>query len=580
MLAKVASSLHKPNQQSVVRASVAARFLAPVKLKAISGFGPKAEEQAEEKGLLTVGDVQRLAPLQLARMFPSDKFAAYLADIAAGVDETPVLVHAAPKSIGQSKRQRTFNTAQRVALLAWLCEKLMERVLEDEREYSRRATVFTFSWITTTDWTSISRRAALPPHRGESRSDGLPLHAEMLDLATRMCKAHLPDSLALRCLAVSVSNFVPLQGGKRIEGYFTAAAAGSSNSAAHSAAVEANAPSQAAAAPSQPRSHSGSISSFFSLPPSPSSTSPPSVAKASATPPQGQHTPSPAPVAVSGAATSTGAASVSASSHDDSEMPALEEAPLAAPLHLLDDMAGVSRLRREEQLRDAQALDAADALAAGVLPLPLPPMDVPPPSQEERDEIEALFGGSQPVHPAADAPTLASTDGTASAMEVEQSPAVEVCNECGQSVAASAWLEHSDCHFAARVQAEVREQDRRQREREQQQQAAAAAANAQRSGAKRKAKSPAAAPASMSLTRFLVAQPASAPPACAAAPSTESSPSPPPASSSRGGATASLPGASKRAQATQPGAAAAVNANPTLKIFFGQAAQPQQPPAS
>jgi nucleotidyltransferase/DNA polymerase involved in DNA repair len=585
MLAKLASSLNKPNQQSVVRASVAQSFLAPLKLKAVSGFGPKAEEQAEEKGLVTVGDVQRLSPQALARMFPgSDKFAAYLADIAAGVDDTPVLVHAAPKSIGQSKRQRTFNTAQRLSLLDWLCSKLMERVFDDEREYSRRATGFTFSWITTNDWTSISRRAPLPPHKGERRSDGLPVHHEMLELASRMCRTYLPDTLALRCLAVSVSNFVPLQGGKRLEAFFGAATTAANNNNNNSAAASTSsstAPSTATASQSlkdRASTSSPSIAAFFSLPPSaPSSATPPASAPVPAPTPS----PSLAPLAAA-QVPAVSSAAVMNGEEDEDMMPLLEHAPPApasVALHLLDNMAGVVRARREQRDREERAMDAADAAAAGVVAVPAPTAEADAElSQQEKDEIEALFGGSQPTFVAVDAPTFASEDSgaaTAAAASASEQQQPHVCSECGQTVqAGAAWVEHTDRHFAARFQAELREQDRRLREKEQQAAATAAAATAaaangtQRSGGKRKMKSSAAsspaAAGNMSLTRFLVAQ----------QPSSEGSSG----AAAIGGGGGAHVAPSKRVHATAPVThAPAANANQSLKRFFSQPPPPAPP---
>ena len=50
MLAKLVSSMYKPNQQSILRPAAAPAFLSPISLAKISGFGPKSQEHVESLG--------------------------------------------------------------------------------------------------------------------------------------------------------------------------------------------------------------------------------------------------------------------------------------------------------------------------------------------------------------------------------------------------------------------------------------------------------------------------------------------------------------------------------------------------
>ena len=540
MLAKLCSSLNKPNQQSVCRASIAEAFLRPIKLAAISGFGPKAEEQAEERGLVYVGDVQKLSLAALTKLFPSaggDKFANYLCEIARGIDDTPVLVHAAPKSIGQSKRQKTQTHEQRFALLGWLCQKLMDRVIEDEKEFMRRATVLTFSWITAGDWTSISRRTALPPYK-EHRTDGLPVHTEMLEASIRMCKQHLSPTASLRCLAVSVSQFVPLQGGKGIEGYFASApasaAAGVEAQSVFSQAMSTQPPSRSAAAASTP------LAGFFGCAASAArSASSHSPAKPAAVLP---------PAASSSLLSPTRSAPVSAaaaSSLESDLMPLLEVAPSALAGSLLAGMSARSRDASEKMTAHNLAEESMAATAEDTAM-----------AAQDQDEIELLFGGSQPnksgAADAAPAPSAASSASpAASAATSSAADALQLCPDCGQSIPSRLMVEHSDHHFAVQFQAQIREADRKQREAAQlaQAQAAAAVQASGGSGSKRKKASASSAAASGGgLDRFMVALPAASDSAAAAAASPHKA-------------------ASSCAQSKSRSSASAAS-TPTLKSFF------------
>lgn len=223
MLAKVASSLHKPNQQSVVRPIVAARFFAPIRLKTISGLGPKSlariEQVAEQLQIpmSVVGDLQRVSYAQLVERFRGDAaFARWLFEIACGHDDTPVEATGPPHSIGQSKRQRTFNREQKKSLLHWLATHLYERIVEDEHEYDRWPTTFVLSYIGTSSWSALSRRIPMPKLKPQSNTV-----TWMYEHGCRLLEEKVPENQALRCLSLTVTNFKPNSKTKDLHTYFT-----------------------------------------------------------------------------------------------------------------------------------------------------------------------------------------------------------------------------------------------------------------------------------------------------------------------------------------------------------------------
>lgn len=468
MLAKLASSLNKPNQQSVVRWSIAPRFLRDIKLKSISGFGPVARDEAAELGLVTVGDVQRQSPQVLFKKY-SDKFATYLLEIAQAIDETPVIEHSAPKSIGQSKQQRTANMEERIILLQWLCEKLMDRILDDQHEFSRRPTSFTFSWVTSsTGWCYTSRRCSLPPYK-EFRKDSIPVYQEMLDTSIRMCKIHIPQNAQVRCLAIGVSQFVPIQTGKGIAGYFNNGITTTNDANNDTATDTSMTPattqqtSTATATRSPPVASSSPIDSFF-LP-------------------------------------STGIVDLSG------DPPNLESAHPDSTVRIVD--------------RPEDAHAEKDRFADGAHPDHF--FDEP---NDDSDEIEAMFGqtgghrrGDESI-PAAPVTSIADTrthhphtDSTdSSSLTAASSIDLTVCPRCSQSIPSHAFAEHADFHFASELQQQLRHEDRIRREHEQQQAAATQQNTSATSSHKRRKATTthaaaAATPASsaMSIDRFMVA---------------------------------------------------------------------------
>ncbi len=215
MLAKLASSHNKPNQQSIVRRSIARDFISPFKLSKVSGFGPKANERVLAAGVVTVSQVQARTYASLVLEF-GEKFGSWLYSIGQAEDETPVEVTGPPKSIGQSKRQKTQTEDERLNLLYWLASKLYERIEEDEREYHRFPTTLALGFIFMGTWDIQSRRQQLVYLRG--KTDPVQL---MYEMAIQLLKDNVPAGVPLRCLSLTVSNFVPLPGAKAISSYFS-----------------------------------------------------------------------------------------------------------------------------------------------------------------------------------------------------------------------------------------------------------------------------------------------------------------------------------------------------------------------
>lgn len=98
LVAKIASDMQKPGGVTPVTPGTEAAFLAPLPARRIPGVGPKTEERLVDMGVTTCGDLATLAPAALADAF--GVWGPRLAQLASGIDDTPVSSEWARKSLG------------------------------------------------------------------------------------------------------------------------------------------------------------------------------------------------------------------------------------------------------------------------------------------------------------------------------------------------------------------------------------------------------------------------------------------------------------------------------------------------
>jgi DNA polymerase-4 len=128
LLAKIASELQKPDGLTVLTHADLANRIWPLPARKINGIGPRASAKLEGLGIRTIGELAQASLDTLIEQF-GQRYARWLADVAHGRDERPVVTEREPKSVS---RETTFERdldAQRDrdalsrTLLA-LCERL------------------------------------------------------------------------------------------------------------------------------------------------------------------------------------------------------------------------------------------------------------------------------------------------------------------------------------------------------------------------------------------------------------------------------------------------------------------------
>jgi len=128
LLAKLASELEKPDGLTVLTHADLATRIWPLPARRINGVGPRASTKLEALGIRTIGQLAQAQVDTLIEHF-GERYGRWLADVAHGRDERPVVTAREPKSVS---REITFERdldphGDRDALsqtLLALCERL------------------------------------------------------------------------------------------------------------------------------------------------------------------------------------------------------------------------------------------------------------------------------------------------------------------------------------------------------------------------------------------------------------------------------------------------------------------------
>lgn len=157
-VAKMASTLSKPDGLLIVPADRTQEFLDPKPVRAIWGIGPKAAEALESRAIRTIADVRSTPPHVLERVV-GPAGAARLAQLARGIDARQVETTRTEKSIGH---EETFETdVADVELLRAELLRLSDRVAARLRRAGFEASGVAIK-VRFSDFSTITRSATLP----------------------------------------------------------------------------------------------------------------------------------------------------------------------------------------------------------------------------------------------------------------------------------------------------------------------------------------------------------------------------------------------------------------------------------
>lgn len=229
LLAKLISGLHKPDDQTVLPASHAARVVEPLPVRALPGVGHGLEKELTSRGVSTASDLRRVPRGDVCEWLGA-RVGGKVYDAAWGVDREEVREKPAPSSVTCEDSFRSCTSWDSVdKVLRVIAPDLVARMdeeHEDEVERSiaqgaivpngRDARTLTVRWrdrggITSptaeTKWARSSSSTAMPKDATDRRLDTVRRADAVRSAATSVLRSELNRGFDLRLLNVGATNF-------------------------------------------------------------------------------------------------------------------------------------------------------------------------------------------------------------------------------------------------------------------------------------------------------------------------------------------------------------------------------------
>ncbi|XP_029164365.1 DNA polymerase iota [Nylanderia fulva] len=188
LLAKLAGSLNKPNQQTLVFPCSGPMLLSAIgSASKIPGVGQKTTELLLSNNIKTVDDLRKISLENLELKIGVD-LARRLKDNAEGIDETAVKPSGKKQSIGLEDGFKSVSLVAEVeSRLGALLRRLTELAMEDGRiPIAMRITVRKHDLNKPTSGKRETRQCALPKHLLPSTKTGVYDHSKMLTLSMKL----------------------------------------------------------------------------------------------------------------------------------------------------------------------------------------------------------------------------------------------------------------------------------------------------------------------------------------------------------------------------------------------------------
>ena len=226
MCAKLASGLHKPDDQTVLPRVETASTVAPLPLRALPGVGWATERALARRGLRVAADARAATRATLCAWLGA-RVGAKTHDAAWGVDRDPVEEKPPPAAVTCEDSFRACSSLDAVArVLAVLAPDLVSRVDEEredelERNFPRRVgrspTTLTVRWRLAVEGASASARrrtrtsasVGMPAIAADPNADVAARAEAIVAAATAVLRRELPPGFNLTCLNVGASGFRP-----------------------------------------------------------------------------------------------------------------------------------------------------------------------------------------------------------------------------------------------------------------------------------------------------------------------------------------------------------------------------------
>jgi DNA polymerase-4 len=200
LLSKICSDLEKPNGITILSMDDIPTRIWPLAAKKINGIGPKASERLAHYGINTIGELAATSVEFLVAKF-GRVTGVWLARVAHGIDERPLVTESEPKSISrESTFERDLHARQDRLELSEIFTSLCMRVADDlkRKGYASKTIGIKLRYA---DFHSVTRDLTLPV----SVADGAEIRK-----AAGECLKRVPLTQRIRLLGVRASGLTPL----------------------------------------------------------------------------------------------------------------------------------------------------------------------------------------------------------------------------------------------------------------------------------------------------------------------------------------------------------------------------------
>ena len=200
LLAKICSDLEKPDGTTLIGMDDVPTRIWPLAAKKINGIGPKAAEKLTALGIHTIGDLAAAQPATLQKHFGRST-AEWMARVARGVDERPVVTEGQVKSVSRETTfERDLGAKSDRAQLSEIFTGLCQRVAADLERKKLVARTIGIK-LRFADFRIVTRDLSL----AEPTAD-----AATIRRAAGECLKRVPLERRLRLLGVRASALTPV----------------------------------------------------------------------------------------------------------------------------------------------------------------------------------------------------------------------------------------------------------------------------------------------------------------------------------------------------------------------------------
>ncbi len=192
LVAKIASDMNKPDGLTIIAEEDIERSIWPLPARKLRGVGPKNSAYLKEMGIRTIGELASISLNRLIERF-GKSYGRYLYDASRGIDESPIITHWEPKSLGREITfQKDIDNRQ---ILGKILAEITRQVVKNITQRGYKARTVTVK-VRLSDFETHTRAKSLYEH-----TDSL----EEIKRATFDCLNRLELKKKVRLIGIRVS---------------------------------------------------------------------------------------------------------------------------------------------------------------------------------------------------------------------------------------------------------------------------------------------------------------------------------------------------------------------------------------